>query len=122
VREIGFRIAATGAAVAAAIHVAALTIPVFARSAYPPGYPAWRHVLFVLIDTALAWLLVKRPRWLLWPYAVLTAQVMLGHGVHAWRSWTASGRVAWLDAAAVIGVLLILVLLIADRGAAQRGL
>ncbi len=121
-RVIGFRIAAFGAAAAAAIHLTALTVPVFARSVYVPGYPPWRHALFVLIDGTLAWLLVRRPRWLLWPYLVLTAQVMLGHGVSAWHSWTASGRVAWLDAAAVSGVLLLLVLLVADRRAVPRGL
>ncbi len=115
VRQAAFRLAALGAAVAVGAHLSALIVSAFARSAYPPGYPPWRHVMFVAIDGTLACLFVTRRRWLVWPYAALTLQVLLGHGVAAWESWARTGHVAWIDAAATIGVPLGLVLLIVDR-------
>jgi hypothetical protein len=116
-----FRVAALCAVIATAVHLAALTVPSFARSAYPPGYPSWRHALFVVIDAALAWSFWTRTRWLIGPYAVLTVQVMAGHGAAAWRSWSSAGHVAWIDLLAVVAVPLGLVLLIVDRHSRRDG-
>jgi hypothetical protein len=67
VRTVWFRLAAAGAVVATAIHLAGLTIPAFGAANYP-GYPAWRHVLFVGIDASLAVLFLRRPRWFVWAF------------------------------------------------------
>ena len=114
-RTRAFRVAAAAAATAAAYHATAIAVPAFARIAYPPGYPTWRHVVFVLIDANLAWLLLRRPIWLIWPYSVLTAQVIYSHGGWAWRLWHAHGRIDPISVAMVIGVPLVLGLLVADR-------
>ena len=112
-RLLAFRIAAAGAVAAVAIHLTALIIPAFAAAVYP-GYPAWRHGVFVAIDATVAWLFVRRPAWFVWAFAVLTVQVLYSHGGSALASWQASGRVAWIDALALAAVPLGLVLLVAD--------
>lgn len=115
-----FRLAALGALVAAGIHLAALAVPAFAAASYPPGHPAWRHVLFVAIDSLVAWLFLRRPAWFVWAYAVLTAQVIYGHGGGALASWQRDGRIAWIDAAALVAVPLALGLLVMDYRARTR--
>jgi hypothetical protein len=113
------RIAALGALVAAAIHAAALTVPAVA-ALYPATYPAWRHALFVAIDLTLAVLFLRRPRWFVWVYAVVTAQVLAGHGRAAWTSWQSGGHVQLLDVLAIVAVPIGLVLLVIDRRARSR--
>src|SRR5437870_1097134 len=112
-QRVAFRLAAVGAVAAAAIHILGLTVPAFAAVNYP-GYPAWRHGVFIAINLSAAWLFVRRPWWFVWAYAVLTAQVLYSHGGSAWTSWQRDGRVAWIDAAALIAIPLALVLLAVD--------
>lgn len=119
--RLAFRIAAIGALVAAVIHATALTVPAFAAAAYPPAYPLRRHALFVAIDLILALLFVRRPGWFVWVYAVLTVQVIAGHGGAAWASWHRDGHIALIDAAAIIAVPLGLGLLVVDRRARSQG-
>jgi hypothetical protein len=115
-----FRLAAAGAVVAVAIHAAALLVPAFAAASYPPGYPAWRHGVFIAIDATAAVLFLVRPRWFTWAYALLTAQVIYSHGGPAWTSWQRDGQVAWIDAAALVAIPLALVLLVVDRRQGRR--
>ena len=120
-RTVAFRLAAAASAGAAVYHATAIAVPAFAKIAYPPTYPVWRHVVFVLIDANLAWLLLWRPIWLIWPFAVLTAQVIHGHGGWAWRLWRQEGRVDWISVAAVIGIPIVLGLLFLDRRGRRHG-
>jgi hypothetical protein len=113
-RDLLFVLAAAGAAVAVAIHGAALAMPAFAAATYPPGYPAWRHGTFVLIDATVAWLFLRRPAWFVWAYGVLTLQVLYSHGGSAWTSWHHDGRVAWIDGLALVAIPLALGLLVVD--------
>jgi hypothetical protein len=113
-RDLVFRLAAAGAVAAAAVHAAALAWPAFAAAAYPPAYPALRHAVFVAIDSALAGLFLRRPWWFVWAYAVLTAQVLYGHGGAAWVAWQRDGHVAWIDVAAIVAVPLGLAVLVKD--------
>ena len=117
---IPFRVMAAGFAVAALYHLAALAIPAFANIAYPPMYPPLRHVAFVIADVLGASLFLSRPRWFLWPYLVLTLQVLQGHGVRAWRTWTLERRINWIDAITVLVVLFGLILLLLDRAQRRR--
>jgi hypothetical protein len=109
-----FRLASLGALVAAGIHLAALAVPAFGIAAYPPTYPAWRHVLFVAINLTLAALFLRRPAWFVWAFAVLTAQVIYSHGGAALASWQRDGRIRWIDAVALVAVPLALGLLVTD--------
>ena len=99
---------------AAGIHVTALAVPAFGTAAYSPTYPAWRHVVFVVIDATAAWLFLRRPLWFVWAFGVLTLQVLYSHGGSAWANWERNARIAWIDAAALIAIPLALGLLVDD--------
>src|SRR5829696_1457654 len=106
---------------AALYHVAALSLPSFARMAYPSGYSALRHAAFTIFDLGFAWLFVVRPRWLLWPFLALTVEVLAGHGMAAWRQWHGARQVDPISIACVIAVLLGLILLLRARGQGLPG-
>jgi len=114
-RESLFRLCAAGAVVAGTFHLAAMVNPAIARIEYDSTYPAWRHVLFIAINGAVAWLLIRRPRWFVWPFALLTIHVVAGHGYWAWHVWTFERRVDWISFAVVIATPAILALLFIDR-------
>ena len=113
-RDAAFRLAAVIAASAAVYHATALTVPAFAKIAYPLDYPALRHVIFITINGSLVWLFLWRPIWLVWPYAVLTAQVIQSHGGAAWMLWQTQRRIDWISVLAVVAVPLCLLLLALD--------
>ena len=109
------RLAAVAAVAAAIVHLAALAVPAFNASTYSPAYPWWRHALFIGINLTLAWLLPTPPSWLIWPYSLLTIQVLYSHGLGGFREWQQTGRVHWVDVVAVLGVPLLLGVLIVER-------
>lgn len=113
-RAVVFRACALFAIAAAAFHAAAMASPAVARIEYEPTYPAWRHVLFIIIDVAAARLFLRRPRWFVWAYAVLTIQVLNGHGRGAWHLWVERQRVDWISVAISLAAPAILVLLFVD--------
>lgn len=86
-----FFLCAIGFAGAAAFHLVALVAVVDAT-------PRWRHGLFVVIDAALAALMIRRPRWFPWVFAVLVVQQAWSHGT----SLVAHARVGSVDVASVI--------------------
>jgi len=113
--SIAFRLMAVMFGLAVLYHAAALSIPVFLKAAYPAMYPPLRNVAFIIVNSLAAFLFLKRPRWLIWPYLVLTAQVLQGHGVQLWQTWVDVHQINWIDVIFVSGVLLGLVLLILER-------
>ena len=121
VREWLFRAAAVGAALSAAFHAAAMISPAIARIEYEPTYPLWSHVVFIFIDSALVWLFLRRPSWLVWAVALLTVQTLAGHGCGAWRLWVEQGRVDWISVAVSIGTPAVLLLLFLDWRDRRRG-
>src|ERR1700733_5636015 len=92
-----FRLMAVIFGLAALYHAAALFIPAFAKAAYPATYPPLRHVAFVIVNSLAAFLFLKRPRWFIWPYLVLTVQVLQGHGGRLWRAWGDEHQINWVD-------------------------
>jgi hypothetical protein len=106
VPPIRFRVMAAGFATAALYHLAALTIPAFAKIAYAPAYPPLRHIIFILVDGAAAYLMLSRPPCFIWLYLVLTAQVVQGHGTRAWQTWPLHHRINWIDVITVVATLL----------------
>lgn len=110
-----FRLMALGYATAAMYHVAALAVPAFARTAYPPTYPPVRHIAFVMVDSLTSFLFLARPRWFIWPYVALTVQILQGHGLRGWQTWLDKHQLNWIDAITVFGALLGLALLLFDR-------
>lgn len=102
---------------AALFHVASLMSPRIAALEYEPDYPVWRHLVFIGIGAANIWLFQRRPRWFVWAYAVLTAQVLHSHGLGAWRVWRNGGGIDWISVGISIVAPAALYLLIVDRTA-----
>lgn len=44
--------------------------------------PPWRHTLFIAICTICIYGILKRPRWFVWFFTVLTVQQLYSHGSH----------------------------------------
>ncbi|CAG0951155.1 hypothetical protein ARNL5_00114 [Anaerolineae bacterium] len=112
-----FRIASFAAVAAALLHFASMLSRNISRIEYEPGYPQWRHVVFIGINVILAWLFQVRPRWFIWVHGTLTAQVLYSHGWGAYRLWLGDGRVDWMSVAVSIGAPFLLIALILDRHA-----
>jgi hypothetical protein len=104
-----FRLFALIFVAAAAYHLLALA----------PGFSIpgthWRHALFVAIDFLFAGLLLLRPRWLVFPFLVLTVHSLYSHGSHAWMWWRSERRVDWLSLGVVIIMPIMLAVLIVER-------
>jgi len=60
---------------------------------------AARHGLFVVVNLALAALLVLRHRWAFYPTLALTAQQLASHGLDLSRSFTGDGGLDWASLA-----------------------
>jgi hypothetical protein len=56
-----FRIATVAAVAAALFHFASMLSPSISRIEYEPGYPLWRHVVFIGINIICARLFQVRP-------------------------------------------------------------
>jgi hypothetical protein len=82
----------------------------------------WRHVLFVGIDLTFAWLLLRRPWWLAFPFALLTLHSLRSHGRGAWNQWQTAGRVDWISVGVVVVLPVILALVVRDGWEQRKGL
>ena len=114
------RLASVAAAVAMLVHAAALAVPSIHPFLYPADYPWWRHIIFIGINGTLAWQLPRPSSWLVWPFAVLTLQVLYSHGLGGWQHWNETWSINWLDPISVIGVPVVLVLLIVARVSSRQ--
>ena len=65
--------------------------------------PPWRHALFVAVNLLFAWAMLRPPRWLVVPAAILVVQQGYGHGADLLRA-AASGK-ADLQSAVTVLVL-----------------
>lgn len=96
-----------------------MLFPAVSLLEYEPGYPAWRHVVFIGINLSLASLFQTRPRWFAWAYGALTVQVLASHGWGAIRMWRADRYIDWISVTVAIGAPLLLLALILDRRSAD---
>jgi hypothetical protein len=108
-RESLFRILAVLFAGAAVYHAAAFFHPAFSN-----GGAHWRHASFCAIDLLFAWYILRRPRWFVWAFGLLTLETLWSHGSHAWRLWSTEGRPDWLSFVVLIVVPCTLALLMRD--------
>jgi hypothetical protein len=118
-----FQVVAAGFAAGALAHAWWL-LGTLLNLAPLPGYAAWRHAPFVLIDAGLAYLAARRPRLLLLPLVALLAQQATTHGANAWRTWDEQHQVGWYDSAILAflagGVLLSAEHIVKSRRGAAR--
>ena len=77
-------------------------------------------MIFVGINATLACLLPDPPSWFVWPYSVLTLQVLYSHGLGGFREWRQTRGVRWVDVVAVIGVPVLLAVLVVERRRSAR--
>jgi hypothetical protein len=70
---------------------------------------------FIVVNTTFAALFLRRPIWLIWPYALLVLQIYQGHGLGAWTLWRRETQIDWVSVMTVLAATLGLVLVIADR-------
>lgn len=94
---------------AAVYHVIGLFLPQIS-----PMTPPWRHALFVGINLAMAWLMLRRPPWFWALFALLTVQQLYGHGGKLLGHWRAAGQIEWISMLVVIGMPIMAFLLFRD--------
>jgi hypothetical protein len=95
--------------VAALYHVAALVMPSLGI-----GGLNWRHGLFMAIDCAGAYLMLRRPHWFVLAYAILMVQQLWGHGAQLASQWAQTGAIHWPSLFVIIFAPCGLVLLVYD--------
>jgi hypothetical protein len=84
--------------IAAAIILAAVAILHVVRMVRPDGQEggsAARHAVFLVVNLALAGLLVFRPRWAFYPALLLTLQQLASHGLDLSRSFLGTSPLDW---------------------------
>jgi len=74
------------------------------------------------IDLTFAWLLLRRPWWLAFPFALLTLHSLRSHGRGAWNQWQTARRVDWISVGVVIVLPVILALVVRDGWEQRKGL
>jgi hypothetical protein len=105
-----FRAIAVLLGLAAVYHFAGFLRPDLVAPA-----PKWRHAAFIAIDWLAAWLLVRRPGWLIWPFAALTINSVAGHAWRAWTWWTCDHTIDWTSIGTIVVLPVGLVLLYQER-------
>jgi hypothetical protein len=75
--------------------------------------PAWRHTLFIGVCTISIYGLLKRPKWFLWFFGVLTVQQLYSHGSHLIQLLQET-KLNFIDAAVVLLMPLVFTLLLMD--------
>jgi hypothetical protein len=72
------------------------------------------HAAFVVIDPITAYLLLRRPEWFPYAFAVLTVQQIYSHGMEALTLWRASSAIDYVSLFIVLMMPSLLVLLVCD--------
>jgi hypothetical protein len=107
--RVAFAVVALGFAAAALFHAIAIAVPQIAEPS-----PSWRHALFVVVNSAFALGMWKRPRWFVVVFAALTAQQLYGHGTYGLDVWRREARVDWASVLVVVALPIVLALLVRD--------
>jgi hypothetical protein len=112
-----YRVISYGFGFVGLYHLAALTVPEFGRVAYSANYPPARHMVFIAINFAFAWLMRSGAMWLIWPYSLAMLQVMVAHGTHVWQTWQEQRHFEWTSVTVMVAVIVGFGLLWTDRQA-----
>jgi hypothetical protein len=72
------------------------------------------HAAFVVIDPATAYLLLRRPDWFPYAFAVLTFQQIYSHGTEALIAWRAGSAIDYVSLFIILLMPSLLVLLVYD--------
>ena len=72
------------------------------------------HAAFVVIDPVTAYLLLRRPEWFPYAFAVLTVQQIYSHGMEALTAWRASSAIDYVSFFIIVFMPCLLALLVCD--------
>jgi hypothetical protein len=72
------------------------------------------HATFVLIDPVTAYLLLRRPDWFPYAFAVLTIQQIYSHGMEALTAWRAAAAVDYVSLFIIVFMPSLLILIVHD--------
>lgn len=95
--------------IAAIYHMLAITAP----SLNVTGTP-WRHALFVVINALSVWLILRRGRWSVLFFSLITVEQLFSHGTQTWNRWHIEHRIDWISIGVVIVLFLTVTLLLLD--------
>ena len=80
--------------------------------------PAWRHTLFIGICTICMYGLLKRPKWFVWFFGILTLQQLYSHGSH-FIKLLQGDKINLIDMAVLLLTPLVFILLLLDKKSKQ---
>ena len=72
------------------------------------------HAAFVVIDPVTAYLLLRRPDWFPYAFAVLTVQQIYSHGLEALNAWRADSVIDYVSLFIILFMPCLLVLVVYD--------
>lgn len=72
------------------------------------------HAAFVVIDPVTAYLLLRRPDWFPYAFAVLTVQQIYSHGMEALTAWRATSAIDYVSLFIIVFMPCLLVLVVYD--------
>ena len=72
------------------------------------------HAAFVVIDPITAYLLLRRPNWFAYAFAVLTVQQIYSHGMEALTAWRALAAIDYVSLFIIAFMPALLVLIVYD--------
>jgi len=77
--------------------------------------PAWRHLVFFLINCFCVYGVLKRPAYFVYLFAVLVIQQYYSHGTYVIRFWHEKKQVHWVSVFILLLLPIALICLIKDR-------
>ena len=113
-RNVLFKVFAFFGALAAIYHFAGLFYK-FDES------PAWRHVLFVVINLFVVYGVLKRPKYFVYIVAILVIQQYYSHGTYLVNMWIEKKQIHWISVFVLVLLPIVLFCLIEDYRLIKRG-
>lgn len=83
--------------------------------------PAWRHAIFVGINSICIYGLLKRPRWFIWFVGILTIQQWYSHGSYAIELWQKQQSIHWISVGVIIFMPVLFILLLSEKISTNAG-
>jgi hypothetical protein len=91
------------------VHAAGFVLHKFGVELYR-NYPAWRHPIMVVVDATIAWIAIRRPRWLFAALAGFLLEQIAVNGIPAIVRWRTTGEGPWFVAIYYGAIVLALML------------
>jgi hypothetical protein len=114
VYKITFFIFAAFFIISAGYHLVALFIKI-------NDSPAWRNLLFVVINLFVAYCLIKRFRWFIFVFVLLMIQQFCSHGSDLLNLWHSQHVIDWMSLLVLLILPTIFVFLLLDRSGKLNG-